>query len=98
MGVLGAGAVLVLVHGVLAPAGEVRVEVVGPNEVLDVQERGARSPYVGVMPPGPPGGHGGDLPEHDVADASVVRVPLSLDVQLGNDAVFDERDPGFSDV
>ena len=52
---------------VLAPAGEVRLEVVGPDEVLDVEERGALEADVdeGGLEPGQDPGH---LAEVDVAD------------------------------
>src|SRR6202042_3345537 len=60
-------------------------------------ECGALLPYVeeGCLKPGE---DAGDLAEDDVPDASRVRVPFSLDVELGDDAVFDERDARFSDV
>ncbi len=54
---------------VLAPAREVRLEVVGADEVLDVEERRALQPDVdegGLQP----GKHPGHLAEVDVADGS----------------------------
>ena len=83
---------------VLAPAGEVRLEVVGPDEVLDVQERGPLEPDVDErgLQPGQDPRH---LAEVDVAyGAAERRGAAAFDVELGDDAVLDEGDACLGDV
>ena len=92
--VLGGGALLVRV---LAPAGQVRLEVVGADQILDVEERGALLAHVderGLEA----GEHARDAAEGDVADRPRAGVTAALDVELGDDAVFDERDARLFDV
>ena len=80
--------------GAAAAAGEVRVEIVGPDEVLDVQER--RALLADVDEGGLEAGEdAGDFAEDDVPDAAGVFVAGTLDVELGDDAVLDEGDAGF---
>jgi hypothetical protein len=80
--------------GAPTATGKVGVEVVGTDEVLDVQERGALLADVDE------GGleareDAGDLAEDDVPDAAGVLVARALDVELGDDAVLDEGDACF---
>src|SRR5690606_17649394 len=85
---------LVLV-ALAARAVEVGLEVVGADEILDVQERG---PLLTDVDEG--GLHArqnaADLAEIDVAEGAHRAQPL--DMELGQDAVFDERYADFADV
>jgi hypothetical protein len=95
--VLGRALLVRVVEGVLAAAGEVRLEVVGADQVLDVEERGALLPDVDER--GLEAGEDAcDLAEDDVAYGPGGRVPFSLEVKLGDDSVFDEGDAGLSDI
>ena len=97
------GLVLGLAHGglfvatrELATAGEVLVEVVRTDEVLDVEERGALLPDVDE------GGlkareNARDLPQVDVADSARLAA-FSFDVELGDDAVFDQRGARLAEI
>ena len=83
---------------VLATAREVGLEVVRPDEVLDVEERGALETDVderGLQTRQDPG----DPAEVDVAGRAAAGLCApSLDVELGDDAVLDERDARLGDV
>ena len=77
----------------LAPARQVRLEIIRPDEIFDVQERGTLEPDIdeGGLQARKDTSH---LPQVDVADGAAARMgAAALDVKLGNDAVFDERDP-----
>jgi hypothetical protein len=76
------------------PAGEVCVEVIGTNEILDMEERRAFLPDVdeGGLEPWKDAGHPA---EDDVPYAPGVLVAGAFEVELGDDAVLDEGDAGF---
>ena len=97
------GLVLGLAHGglfvaarELATAGEVLVEVVRADEVLDVEERGALLPDVdeGGLEAGE---NACDLSEVHVADSARLAA-FSFDVELGDDAVFDQRGARLAEI
>jgi hypothetical protein len=84
--------------GMLATAGEIRLEVVGADEILDVQEGGTLEADV----------HEGCLQTRQDARylaqvnvaycaAAGLRTP-PFDVQLGDNAALDEGDAGLCDV
>jgi hypothetical protein len=77
------------------PAREVQLEVVGTDQILDVQERRALLPHVdeGRL-------HAGqdtrDLAQHDVADRAAMRGAFNL--KLRNDAALDQRYASFPNI
>src|SRR5262249_46872458 len=87
----------VLVARMLAAACEVGVEVVGPDEVFDVEERRPLLPDVDERRL-KAGEHTRHLAQVHVADGAGCRIAFSLDVELGDDAVFDESDARFAYV
>jgi len=94
--VFGAGVVgAIFSAGRVAVACEVGLEVVGADQVFDVKEGGSLFTDVdeGRL-------HAGEHPAHfaedDVAERAAVAV--ALDVKLGDDAVFDQRDSCLADV
>ncbi len=92
---LGLVIALVVLLVVLAGVDELLEVALSPDHVLDVQERRAFEADVderGLHA----GQHARDFAEVDVADRAAV--PLALDVELGEDAVLDERDAGLTDV
>ena len=93
-----AGGAALFVARVLAATRQIRFEVVGPNQVFDVKERGALLADVdeGGLKPGQ---HAGHAPEVNASDgASTAALAFSLDEELGDDAVFNQRDAGLTDV
>src|SRR5262249_31514173 len=82
-------------HASLLSPGEVRLEVRGPDEILDVQERRALLADVDERRLHPRQ-HARDLAEVDVADETLL--PFSLDVQLGEDPVLDQRDARLTEI
>ena len=71
---------------VTAGARQIGLEVVGPNQIFDVQERGAL--HADVDERGLHAGqHAGHATEHDVADGSACG--SALDLELGDDPFFD---------
>jgi hypothetical protein len=91
------GHVSIVAFGMLAPAGEVGVEVIRPDEVLDVQERRALLPDVDErrLKARKDPCHSS---EDDVPYATGVLVAGALDMKLGDDSVFDEGDARLFDV
>jgi hypothetical protein len=85
-------------EGSLAPAGQVRLEIVRTDEIFHVQERRALQPDIdesGLKP----GKNARHLAEVDVADGSAARMGASsFDVKFGDDAALDERDPRLGEV
>ena len=89
-------AILVGLRAHAAPVtGEVRFEIIGPDQVFDVEECRALEPDVDErrLHPRENAAH---LAEIDVPERALRG--LSLDVELGDDPVFDERDACLSDV
>ncbi len=86
---------LSLLLGAAPMALQVRLEVVGANQVLDVEERRALQPHVDERCL-----HTGQDAAH-FAEVNVSERPLgalALQVKLGDDSVFNQRDPRFADV
>jgi hypothetical protein len=79
----------------LALAGQVGIEVVRADEVFDVEEGGPLLADVdeGRLHARQDAAH---LPHVDVAEGAPLAVPL--EVELGDDSVFDERDARLTDV
>jgi hypothetical protein len=74
---------------------QVRLEIIGANQVFDVEERGPLEAHVDE------GGlhareHAAHLPHVDVAERSFLG--FALDVELDDDAVFDERDANLANI
>ena len=80
----------------LATAGEVLVEVVRTDEVLDMEERGALLTDVdeGGLEAGE---NARDLSQVHVADSAGLAA-FSFDVELGDDAVFDQRSARLAEI
>ena len=93
---LGAGDVLVA--RLLACTLQVSVEVRRADQVFDVEERGALLPDVDERSL-QARQHARHLAEVDVADGARLRPAAApFDVELGDDAVFDQSDPRLADV
>ena len=75
--------------------GQVRLEIVGPDQVLDVEEGCSLEPHVderGLHP----GQYAADLAEVDVSERPLGALPLEM--QLSDDPIFDQRDACLADV